>query len=104
MHALPLLIALAAAFALAPATLRLLSDGGHVRENYRGRVLPCPDGVLVLVCAAGTLVPVLLLQRLGPVRLLHPEALAVALYAFGVLALGLLDDAFGAGHRDPGGA
>jgi hypothetical protein len=104
MHALPLLIALAAAIALAPPTLRLLRDGGHVRENYRGRSLPCPDGVLVLVCAAVTLVPVLLVQQLGPVRLLHPETLPAALYAFGVLALGLVDDAFGRRHRDPDGA
>ena len=65
MHALPLLLAFLAAVALAPAMLRLLRDGGHVRVNYRGRELPCPDGVLVLVCAAGALGPVLLLQRLG---------------------------------------
>jgi UDP-GlcNAc:undecaprenyl-phosphate/decaprenyl-phosphate GlcNAc-1-phosphate transferase len=104
MHALPLLLAFLVALWLAPATLRLLRDGGHLRENYRGRELPCPEGVLVLVCAAVALVPVLLLQRLGDVRLLHAEALPAALYAFGVLALGLLDDSLGSRHVDPGGA
>ena len=103
MHALPLLLAFLAAVALAPATLRLLREGGHVRVNYRGRALPCPDGVLVLVCAAGALVPVLLLQRLADVSLLHAEALPSALYAFGVLGLGLLDDSLGTARRGPGG-
>jgi hypothetical protein len=104
MHALPLLIAFLAALVLAPATLRLLRDGGHLRVNYRGRSLPCPDGVLVLACASATLVPVLLLQRLASVSLLHAEALPAALYAFGVLGLGLLDDSLGHDRVDPEGA
>src|SRR5689334_15779984 len=103
MHALPLLLAFLAAVALAPAMLRLLRDGGHVRVNYRGRELPCPDGVLVLVCAAGALGPVLLLQRLADVSLLHAEALPAALYAFGVLGLGLLDDSLGSARSASGG-
>ena len=37
MHALPFLLALAAAALLAPALLRTLVDGGHTRANYRDR-------------------------------------------------------------------
>src|SRR5438270_3849320 len=97
MHALPMLLGLVCAAALAPATLRALSAGAHTRLNYRHRALPFPLGVLILAAAALALVPLELLQRLADTRVLHPEAVPVALYALGVLALGLLDDAFGAG-------
>jgi UDP-GlcNAc:undecaprenyl-phosphate GlcNAc-1-phosphate transferase len=95
MHALPLLLTLVCAAALAPMTLRALSAGGHTKVNYRGRALPFPLGVLVLVTATLALVPIELVQRLAPTRVLHPEAVPIALYALGVIALGLLDDAFG---------
>src|SRR5438105_2436493 len=97
MHALPLLVAFACAAALAPATLRALAAGAHTKLNYRRRALPCPLGVLVLVAALIALIPLELLQRLATARILHPEVLPIALYALGVIALGLLDDAFGAG-------
>jgi UDP-GlcNAc:undecaprenyl-phosphate/decaprenyl-phosphate GlcNAc-1-phosphate transferase len=97
MHALPLLVSLVCAAALAPVTLQALSAGGHTKLNYRRRTLPFPFGVLILVSAALALVPLELLQRLASARVLHPEAAPIALYALGVIALGLLDDAFGAG-------
>lgn len=96
MHALPLALALACAAALAPAILRVLSAGAHAKPNYRGRQLPFPLGVLVLAAAAIALVPLELLQRLASAAVLHPEALPIAVYALGVIALGLLDDVFGA--------
>jgi UDP-GlcNAc:undecaprenyl-phosphate/decaprenyl-phosphate GlcNAc-1-phosphate transferase len=95
MHALPLLIALVSAVALAPGMLRMLADGGHAKPNYRGRALPFPFGVLALAAALLALVPVTLVDVLGSSGILYPEVGPVALYAFGVIALGLIDDTLG---------
>jgi UDP-GlcNAc:undecaprenyl-phosphate/decaprenyl-phosphate GlcNAc-1-phosphate transferase len=92
MHALPFLVSLVVAALLAPALLRALSDGGHTRPNYRRRALPFPFGVLALAAALIALIPLTLVQQLASTRVFHPETLPVALYALGVLALGLLDD------------
>jgi UDP-N-acetylmuramyl pentapeptide phosphotransferase/UDP-N-acetylglucosamine-1-phosphate transferase len=92
MHAVPLLVALVSAVALAPALLRALLDAGCVKPNYRGRELPFPFGVLTLATATFALIPVLLVQRLDSTQLLEPETLPIAVYALGVLALGLVDD------------
>jgi UDP-GlcNAc:undecaprenyl-phosphate GlcNAc-1-phosphate transferase len=92
MHALPFVVSLACAALLAPALLRALSDGGHTRLNYRRRALPFPFGVLTLAAALFALIPLTLLQQLASTRVFHPETLPIALYALGVLALGLLDD------------
>jgi UDP-GlcNAc:undecaprenyl-phosphate/decaprenyl-phosphate GlcNAc-1-phosphate transferase len=101
MHALPLLLALACAAAMAPSTLRALAAGAHTKPNYRGRQLPFPLGLLILAAALIALVPLELLQRLASARVFHPETLPIALYALGVIALGLIDDAVGADA--PGG-
>ena len=77
MHALPLLLALACAAAMAPAVLRALGAGGHTKANYRGRELPFPLGVLTLAAAVLALIPLELLQRLASARLLHPELLPI---------------------------
>ncbi|MHB8240965.1 MAG: hypothetical protein ACYDHN_03145 [Solirubrobacteraceae bacterium] len=92
MHALPFVIALVSAALIAPALLRALGDGGHVRANYRDRPLPFPFGVLTLAAALLALIPLMLLQRLAPTDVFHPETLPIAAYALGVLALGLIDD------------
>ena len=96
MHALPLAIALVAAAALAPSLLRALQEAQHVKPNYRGRTLPFPLGALTPAAALVALVPLALLQQLGSSEVFHAEAVAVALYALGVIALGLLDDMLGA--------
>jgi UDP-GlcNAc:undecaprenyl-phosphate/decaprenyl-phosphate GlcNAc-1-phosphate transferase len=101
MHALPFLIALASAAILAPLLLRALSDGDHTRSNYRQRPLPFPFGVLALAAALLALIPLTLLQRLASTQVFHPELLPIAVYALGVLALGLLDDTL---DGDAGGA
>src|SRR2546422_10884787 len=88
MHALPLLLALACAAAIAPAVLRALGAGGHTKANYRGRELPFPLGVLTLAAAVLALIPLELLQRLASARLPHPELLPIALSALGVLPRG----------------
>jgi UDP-N-acetylmuramyl pentapeptide phosphotransferase/UDP-N-acetylglucosamine-1-phosphate transferase len=91
-HALPFPIALMSAVLLAPVLLRELARGGHTRANYRGRELPFPFGVLVLAAALVALIPLLALAKLGAVRVLHPEQAPIALYAIGVLCIGLIDD------------
>jgi UDP-N-acetylmuramyl pentapeptide phosphotransferase/UDP-N-acetylglucosamine-1-phosphate transferase len=95
MHALPFLLALASAALIAPALLRMLLAGGHTRPNYRERRLPFPFGVLVLAAALLALVPLMLLDVLATAHVFHSELAPIAIYALGVLALGLLDDAFG---------
>jgi len=92
MHALPFMLALASAAILAPALLRTLSDAGHTRPNYRERELPYAFGVLVLAAALLALIPLTLIQRLGSTAVFYPVALPIAVYALGVLALGLVDD------------
>jgi UDP-GlcNAc:undecaprenyl-phosphate/decaprenyl-phosphate GlcNAc-1-phosphate transferase len=95
MHALPFLLALAGAGVLAPALLRALERGGHTRLNYRGRTLPFPLGLLTLSVAPLALAVSMLIERLGNAAVFHPEILPVALYALGVMALGLVDDGYG---------
>jgi UDP-GlcNAc:undecaprenyl-phosphate GlcNAc-1-phosphate transferase len=80
---------------LAPALLRTLTEEGHVKANYRDRELPFPFGVLVLAAALLALIPLMLVQVLGSGDVFHPELLSIAVYALGVLALGLLDDTLG---------
>jgi UDP-GlcNAc:undecaprenyl-phosphate GlcNAc-1-phosphate transferase len=97
-HALPFLVALASAWLLAPALRRELSAGGHTRVNYRGRSLPFPFGALVLAASLIALIALTLLERLASGEVFHPEELPIAVYALGVLALGLLDDTLGERH------
>jgi UDP-N-acetylmuramyl pentapeptide phosphotransferase/UDP-N-acetylglucosamine-1-phosphate transferase len=101
-HALPFLLALLAAAALAPPLLRAFEHGGHTRPNYRGRALPFPFGVLIAAAALLALVPLTLIARLAPAAVFHPEIVPIALYALGVLLLGLIDDAFGGGQASRG--
>ena len=103
MHALPSAIALLTAGALSPALIRALAGGGHTRRNYRGREMPVPLGILVPAAALLTLVPVMLIQRLADVQLLYGASGIVALYALGVLVLGLIDDMVGGGGHAPRG-
>jgi len=102
MHALPFLVALAAAAVLAPGLLSALSVSGHVKLNYRARALPFPFGVLTLAAALIALIPLMLLEKLGSVALFHPEALPIAVYALGVIALGLIDDTLGENRAETG--
>src|SRR6266576_2967778 len=60
MDALPSLISLLTAAVLAPVTWRGLEGAGLVRENFRGRALPFPFGVVVVFAAAAALVPLAL--------------------------------------------
>jgi UDP-N-acetylmuramyl pentapeptide phosphotransferase/UDP-N-acetylglucosamine-1-phosphate transferase len=101
MHALPFVLALAAAALLAGPVLRALESAGQTKLNYRGRRLPCPFGVLALAAALVALIPLMLLAKLASAEVFHPEALPVAVYALGVIALGLIDDTLGDGAASP---
>jgi UDP-N-acetylmuramyl pentapeptide phosphotransferase/UDP-N-acetylglucosamine-1-phosphate transferase len=104
MHALPFLLALLCAAGLAPAVLRMLVEGGHVKGNYRDRTLPVPFGMLSLAAASIALVPLMLVQVLASAEVFHPEIFPIAVYALGVLALGLIDDTFGGRSHGQGAA
>jgi UDP-GlcNAc:undecaprenyl-phosphate/decaprenyl-phosphate GlcNAc-1-phosphate transferase len=95
MHALPFAIALLSATILAPGVLRMLGEAGHLKANYRARMLPFPFGVLSLVAALAALIPLMLLQVLASAEVFHPEVFPIAVYAVGVAALGLIDDTLG---------
>jgi UDP-GlcNAc:undecaprenyl-phosphate/decaprenyl-phosphate GlcNAc-1-phosphate transferase len=77
---------------MAPAMVRGLTAGGHVRMNYRERELPFPFGVLSVAAASCALIPLALLQGLGAASVFHPEARTIILYVLGVAMLGLIDD------------
>jgi UDP-N-acetylmuramyl pentapeptide phosphotransferase/UDP-N-acetylglucosamine-1-phosphate transferase len=90
---LPLALALLTALAIAPALQRGLAEGGHVRENYRGAMLACPFGLLILAAAFLALAPVSLAGRFIDDEFLTVSVAAVGLVA-GVGVLGLADDVF----------
>jgi len=98
-HALPFVISLLSAVAIAPLMLRTLKGGGHTRPNYRGRALPFPFGALALAAALFALVPLALLQGPSGGDVFHPETFPICVYALGALALGLLDDTLGDDQR-----
>jgi UDP-GlcNAc:undecaprenyl-phosphate/decaprenyl-phosphate GlcNAc-1-phosphate transferase len=97
-HPLPFVVAFVSAAVLAPVLLRTLNDAGHTRLNYRERRLAFPFGVLTLAAALLALIPLTLLQRLASSDIFAPGLLPIAVYAIGVLALGLVDDTLA---RDP---
>jgi UDP-GlcNAc:undecaprenyl-phosphate GlcNAc-1-phosphate transferase len=98
-HALPLALATLLATLLAPLLLRSLTEGGHVRPNYRHRNVAFPFGVLSVAGAALALVPLALVERLERATVFHPETLTVAVYVVGVAFLGLVDDTLGGTPR-----
>jgi UDP-GlcNAc:undecaprenyl-phosphate/decaprenyl-phosphate GlcNAc-1-phosphate transferase len=92
-HALPLIVALLVALPVAPAVLRMLAAGGHVRPNYRGHELPFPFGLSIVAAATLALIPLALLQQLGEGDVLYTNSLRrSAVYILGVALLGLADD------------
>jgi UDP-N-acetylmuramyl pentapeptide phosphotransferase/UDP-N-acetylglucosamine-1-phosphate transferase len=106
-QSLPLFVAAAAAFLIAPPALRALAEGPLAKPNYRGRVLACPLGVMIVAAAVLALAPLALAQQLAQRTVLRPELAWVAVYVLGVAMLGLVDDALahsGRGWRGHAGA
>lgn len=102
MHALPILLASAAALLLAPGVLHMLAATGHTRVNYRGRALPLPLGVLVIAAALLALVPLVLIERIASAEVFEPQLVLALVYTLGVACLGLIDDAYGAANKPDG--
>jgi UDP-N-acetylmuramyl pentapeptide phosphotransferase/UDP-N-acetylglucosamine-1-phosphate transferase len=98
-QALPFAVSLLAALALAPVLRRSLEAEGMVRENYRGRRLAFPFGVLIVFAALVALVPLAPLDEYAGADTLRPELGFAAAYALGVAFLGLADDALSGSSR-----
>jgi UDP-GlcNAc:undecaprenyl-phosphate/decaprenyl-phosphate GlcNAc-1-phosphate transferase len=98
-EALPLVISFVAAALLAPPLLRALSGGRLEHENYRGVRLPFPAGTVIVAAAALALAPLAALEELAGTDVFEPSLRTVAVYAFGVAFLGLLDDVLAAEPR-----
>jgi UDP-GlcNAc:undecaprenyl-phosphate/decaprenyl-phosphate GlcNAc-1-phosphate transferase len=94
-RASPLVLAFVLGLLLAGPTLRALRAADHTRPNYRGRDLPVPLGVLIVVAALLAIVPLVLIERLVETAIFYPRAILVAIYALGVACLGLIDDSLG---------
>ena len=100
MPALPLALSFLAAGLIAPPALRYLYEQGFSRENFRGRRVPFPAGLLIVAAATVALVPLALLDELaGADDVLAPEFGRVAVYVLGVAFLGLVDDVFSGASR-----
>jgi UDP-N-acetylmuramyl pentapeptide phosphotransferase/UDP-N-acetylglucosamine-1-phosphate transferase len=98
-HALPTLVALAAALLLTPPILRHLQAEGFTRENYRGVRLPFPGGIAIVaaaVLAVGTCAAVAAIAR---VELFDVGAPINLTYPLGVALLGLIDDLLAGASR-----
>ena len=91
MRVVPLIAGLVASAAVAPALLRGLAAGGHVRLNYRGAGLPCPFGLVIAfgVLFGGALASSVAMAADDVAAL--PPALV---FVLGVALLGLVDDEF----------
>ena len=109
MHALPTLVALAAALLLTPPILRHLREEGFTRENWRGRALPFPGGIAIVaagVLAIGLCTALAQIAKLDAFAVSPPNVT----YLLGVALLGLIDDlvsgppARARGWRGHGGA
>jgi UDP-GlcNAc:undecaprenyl-phosphate GlcNAc-1-phosphate transferase len=98
-HALPSVFSLLAAAALTPLVLKRLSEAGATRENYRGRQLPAPLGVVIVPAALVALIPLTLLDRFGDVDV-YPDNFTLAmLFVPGVALLGFVDDVLASSGR-----
>jgi UDP-GlcNAc:undecaprenyl-phosphate/decaprenyl-phosphate GlcNAc-1-phosphate transferase len=98
-HALPFVLATVLAAVLAAPLLRALSEGGHVKANYRGREVVFPFGLLSVVATLVALIPLVILRKLEVAGVLHPKGLDIAVYVLGVAFLGLADDMLGGEPR-----
>jgi UDP-N-acetylmuramyl pentapeptide phosphotransferase/UDP-N-acetylglucosamine-1-phosphate transferase len=89
---LPFVFSLLVALGLTPLVLRRLAEAGITRENYRGRLLPVPLGLVIVPAALVALVPVTLLARLTDLDI-YPDNLGFAIvFVPGIALLGLIDD------------
>ena len=89
----PLSVALA--LLLVPAGARGLAEAGLVRGNYRGAMLACPLGAVLIAVSVVALAPLAFLNNRAGLQLLDPELRRWIPYVIGVGFLGFLDDSLG---------
>jgi len=98
-QALPLVLSLLASIALTPLVLKALSEAGLERENYRGRSLPVPLGVIVVPAALAALVPIALIGQFTEAEI-YPDNFVLALLLVpGIALLGFVDDVLSGSGR-----
>jgi UDP-N-acetylmuramyl pentapeptide phosphotransferase/UDP-N-acetylglucosamine-1-phosphate transferase len=98
-QALPLIVAFLVAMLIAPSARASLQEGGLIRPNYRGELLPFPFGFVIIAAAVIALAPLALLDRVSSSDVFVPEFGTVLVYALGVGFLGLADDALSGPSR-----
>ena len=94
-HALPLLVSLLAAAAVAPAAVEALRTAGRTRVNYRGAPVAFPAGIALVAAALVALAPLALLRELAGAEVFRPGAGEAIVFVLGVALLGLIDDVVG---------
>lgn len=99
MHVLPSVFALVAALVVAPALHRSLTEEGFTRENYRGRQVVFPFGIVVIAAAFVALIPTAIAQQLSDGDVYSENFGYVLLFVPAVALLGLVDDAFSSASR-----
>jgi UDP-GlcNAc:undecaprenyl-phosphate GlcNAc-1-phosphate transferase len=98
-QALPFVFSLLVAVGLTPLVVTRLTEAGLTRENYRGRSLPVPLGLVIVPVALIALIPVMLLARLTTADV-YPDNLGFAvIFVPGVALLGVIDDALSGAGR-----
>jgi UDP-N-acetylmuramyl pentapeptide phosphotransferase/UDP-N-acetylglucosamine-1-phosphate transferase len=98
-QALPFIVAFLVAILIAPSARASLQEGGLIRPNYRGDLLPFPFGFVIIAAGVIALAPLALLDRLTTSDVFVPEFGTVLVYALGVGFLGLADDALSGPSR-----
>ena len=99
MHALPTLVALAAALLLTPPILRHLQAEGFTRQNYRGVSLPFPGGIAIVAAGVLGVSACTAVATLADVDLFGAGAPIDLTYPLGVALLGLVDDLLAGASR-----
>ncbi len=99
MHALPTLVALAAALLLTPPILRHLQAEGLTRENYRGVRLPFPGGIAIVAAGVLAVGAGAAVERIFDTEVIEFGTWIVFSYAIGVALLGLVDDLLAGSSR-----
>jgi hypothetical protein len=93
-----LVVSFAAALAVVPAGVRALNEAGMTRENYAGRSLAFPLGVVLVASSLVALAPLAPLDDRADLSTLDAELRRWMVFILGVAFLGLLDDAVGRGE------
>lgn len=99
MHALPTLVALAAALLLTPTILRHLQTEGFTRENWRGVSLPFPGAIAIVAAAVLAVGVCAAIERIAQTNVLDDGTYVVFVYGIGVALLGLIDDLLAGSSR-----